>query len=156
MVFSPEEQGIVNAQLTSTSHRKNLKLINLAQTLSRSEAEQTNTGQDCYTNINKIWAQPSYDYTTIIGSKKNFTDPDFDLTVDGMWWPQYNTKSTDPFSNYDIVRARDRLPKGTLFGDSGKVLPTDMAQGALGDCYFIASCAATAEWEARVKKMFVT
>lgn len=74
-----------------------------------------------------------------------------------MYWPGYPpTKNTTWYNSYDIARARDRLPKATMFGDKNQVLPTDMDQGTLGDCYFIASCAALAEWEPRVRKVFVT
>jgi len=37
----------------------------------------------------------------------------------------------------------------------GGIDPTDIKQGMLGDCYFVAALATLAEWPERVKKIFV-
>lgn len=134
--------------------RDESKILKFANTLSR--AQQTNSGQSCQEVINRFWKAPTYDYKTVIGSGKEFTDPDFSLNVDGMFWPQYSKASEGWTGKYELARARSKFPTATLFGDNNKVLPVDMDQGSIGDCYFIASCAAVAEWEARVRKIFVT
>jgi calpain-15 len=38
----------------------------------------------------------------------------------------------------------------------GKIEPNDIKQGALGDCYFLSSLSAMAEYEGIIKALFIT
>lgn len=73
-----------------------------------------------------------------------------------MYWPQYATDQGDWANLYTLRRARDAYPTATLFGDLNAPQPNDISQGYLGDCYFLASCSAYAEWNQKIKNMFVT
>jgi len=54
-----------------------------------------------------------------------------------------------------VDRVRNRMKTATLWGTSG-VTTRDINQGEDGDCYYLASLAATAEIGDRIKKAFVT
>ena len=52
----------------------------------------------------------------------------------------------------DFPSARTNTPE--LF--KGGIDPNDIKQGMLGDCYYVAALATLAEWEKRVKKIYVS
>ncbi len=52
----------------------------------------------------------------------------------------------------DFKRANS-FSKASLFGT--KVAPYDIAQGAIGNCYFMAACSAFAEMEKKFKRIFL-
>eukprot|EP00347_Sterkiella_histriomuscorum_P020656 403336970 len=131
----------------------NSKLYQLSKSLSR--AQQTNNGQKCDAAIQRM-KKPTIDYKSKMGTGVAFTDTDFKLDIDGLWWPQYSTAGDEWTGIYDIFRARDKLPQGTLWGTVGAAGPSDLDQGWLGDCYFLSACSAVAEWSDRAKKLFVT
>lgn len=73
-----------------------------------------------------------------------------------MYWPQYSKAGEGWAGKYDLFRAKTKFPTATLFGEKNQVLPNDMDQGSIGDCYFIASCSGAAELDERVKRLFIT
>lgn len=107
----------------------NYKLQKLAQALS--QAQQTNNGQTCQTIIERF-KKPTIDYNAVIKAGKPFTDTDFQLSVDGFYWPQFSSgwyEVKNKFSEgktYDLVRARERLPKATLWGITDEPGPNDI------------------------------
>lgn len=73
-----------------------------------------------------------------------------------IYWTDYpyNSLAGSYNTSYNWDRARTRLPSATIFGNGPN--PYGINQGALGDCYFLAACSATAEYANRVKSSFVT
>lgn len=65
--------------------KENSKIFKLVNSLSR--AQQTNTGQSCQEAIKRFWKPRQYDYNNVIGSGRDFSDFEFTLTRDGMYWP---------------------------------------------------------------------
>lgn len=101
---------------------------------------------------------PTIDYKSIIGSGKPYTD-DFSFTNDSLYWPAKSTGYLSAYkagTNFDLARARSKLPTATLWGKTNKAEPNGIKQGSLGDCYFIASCSATTEFSNRFMNSFVT
>ena len=54
----------------------------------------------------------------------------------------------------DFTSAKAAGGEPDLF--KGGIDPTDIKQGMLGDCYFVAALATLAEWPDRVKRLFVS
>ncbi len=70
-----------------------------------------------------------------------------------MYWSDNNLHSLAGRA-VDWGRARERIPNASIFGT--EITPNDVDQGALGDCYFLASCSAAAEFNSRFSRAFVT
>lgn len=93
-----------------------------------------------------------------MASSTPYTDPYFP-TYDALVWSDYtggDLKSDLDFLYIKIKwrRARDIYPDKTLFGT--QILPEDVVQGDLGDCYYAAAIAALAEHPELIKQAFVT
>lgn len=97
--------------------------------------------------------QATVDHTKIIGTGIKWNDPDFNYTNNAVYWSDYNYQSLGSM-NVNWGRARDRIPNASIFGT--EISPNDVNQGSLGDCYFLASCSATAEFNSRFSRAFVT
>jgi hypothetical protein len=89
-----------------------------------------------------------------------WTDKSFPATMDSI---KGNATDLSPMPNIENIcdgwkRATDF--KGTnedvpvLFLDG--ISPNDVAQGSLGDCYYLAALATLAEWPHRIKKVFLS
>jgi hypothetical protein len=61
----------------------------------------------------------------------------------------------DSYKTNKWKRIQDVYPNNTLWGTKG-VRPDDLQQGSIGDCWFVAACAAVAEVPSRIQKMFLT
>jgi calpain-15 len=77
-----------------------------------------------------------------------FTDPEFP--------PQMSSIGESELGEDEIVwaRAQDCMDGHLCLFDT--ISPSDICQGALGDCWLMASCAALAEFPPRVEDLFVT
>ena len=88
-------------------------------------------------------------------SGEHFTDPEFTPTSDSLC--KDAGKFEAKFSVYEWQRVSELsslTAQGTvaLFKDS--IEPSDIVQGALGDCYFLSCLAALAEKPDRIRKLF--
>lgn len=52
------------------------------------------------------------------------------------------------------IRAKDQFPTNHFWGTDG-IMPTDVRQGALGNCWFMAAASALAEKPKRLEKIFL-
>jgi calpain-15 len=101
----------------------------------------------------------SQDYESIIeecGDSK-WTDPLFPAKNSSLCSAQ--EWSDDPYGSYEWTRA-NKIPcltddEGDLNVFSEDPTPSDIKQGALGDCYFLSSLSVIAENPERIKKMFL-
>ena len=57
-------------------------------------------------------------------------------------------------ANISWVRASTAFPNATLFGATG-VNSEDVSQGAIGNCWFMASCAALSYWPDSIENLFL-
>lgn len=73
-----------------------------------------------------------------------------------VYWTDfpYNSLNTAYNKSYTWDRVRNRISNATLFGSG--ITPNGVFQGQVGDCYFLASCSAAAEYPARIQQSFVT
>ena len=89
-----------------------------------------------------------------IASGKPYTDPDFPPEQSSLFDPRIDEVDLEAFQSFSWKRASAIFPNGAVF--EGGVEPNDINQGQLGDCYFLAALSSLAEFEDRVKAMFVT
>jgi len=110
--------------------------------LAQTELVDTKT---CDAAIHIIKKGPA-DYKAVLKSNKAYTDPDF----------PHDDRAIHPDERRpDITwaRARHVVKDASTFGAQSD--PWDIAQGELGDCYFLSACSSIAERDERIKKIFV-
>ena len=65
----------------------------------------------------------------------------------------------------NIEKTCDEWKRASKFSNADKetpvlfldgISPNDVAQGSLGDCYYLAALATLAEWPHRIKKIFIS
>ena len=94
-------------------------------------------------------------YSTIIGSGVKYTDSNFP-TSDAIVWSDYTTGTLTSYStSASWDRLINRVTTASLFGTTSTPGPNDIVQGALGDCYYLSSCSATAENSVRISNNFI-
>lgn len=88
----------------------------------------------------------------IIDAGEPWTDPDFPPCDDSLRVPG---SSSEPLCShsYEWKRASEMYPDVKVFDSS--ISPSDINQGALGNCYFLAVLSAMAENEENVRKRFI-
>lgn len=89
-----------------------------------------------------------------IAKGKPYTDPDFPPEQSSLWDPTIDEVDEAQYKSFSWKRASLIYNPCYIFEDG--VEPNDINQGALGDCYFLAALSSLAEFEDRVKDMFVT
>lgn len=89
-----------------------------------------------------------------IAAGKPWTDPDFPPNSSSLVDPAVDGGDPGRFASYSWKRVPEIYEKPQIFEDG--VEPNDINQGSLGDCYFLAALSSLAEFEDRVKAMFVT
>lgn len=101
------------------------------------------------------------DYEAIMAecaeSESKWTDPLFPPKNSSL--APANEWTDDPYGNYEWTRA-SKVPcltddEGDLNVFQDDVTPSDIKQGALGDCYFLSSLSVIAEKSDRIKRMFL-
>jgi hypothetical protein len=92
----------------------------------------------------------------IIAKKEPWTDPEFPPKFMSIANHQDKPELIQNFRKMDIEwkRANDHRPGAQVFVDG--IQQTDIKQGALGNCYFLASVAAMAEFPRLVAARFYT
>jgi hypothetical protein len=84
-------------------------------------------------------------------------DPDFPPCFESLWGfgkaPAHYSKTE--WGQYKWKRAVE-IFKGPFTVYDDPIDPNDIMQGRLGDCYFLSAICAIAEWQKRVKTLFLT
>jgi hypothetical protein len=95
-------------------------------------------------------------WKSLVESGQPFVDGGFNYGNEAIVWRDQNPKSklVDLASKAKWVRARNRIPKATLFGTEVSI--KDVIQGAVSDGYFLSGVSALAEWPYRTKSIFLT
>ena len=91
-----------------------------------------------------------------VATASKFTDEAFPVT-DAIYWADHRyeakTRIAKNSSKASWRRAADKYPYHSLWGPSG-VIPNDIAQGDLGNCWIINSFSALAEYPDRIHNIF--
>lgn len=75
---------------------------------------------------------------------------------------QHKIQYEEQFSAYSWMRIpevphiAERAKDGRIEVFDAKIEPSDILQGALGDCYFLSTLSVLAEWPNRIRKLFVS
>ena len=102
------------------------------------------------------------DYAKYSHSSSPYKDPEFPADESSLYWRNHLRDSEQPNAYNDPkwgvtgwARPSELVKTGSpsLFGSHG-VLPLGTNQGGLGDCWFLASCSALAEYAPRIEKIF--
>ena len=127
--------------------------FNLAQTA------QANTTHGCGFAHNRNKNAPTNFYTQVNASSR-FTDNQFPIN-DAIYFTDGGSEENDSlpaqFHREGRIywkRLQDHLTSPTLFGNNG-IGPSDVEQGYIGNCWFMASISALAEYPGRVESLFL-
>lgn len=141
---------------TTVSGLKLNKLFQSSALRAELELPAETANHTCTFAIDRINAQSNFNYNATIAAGKPWTDPLFGNSS-ALLWHDYNDHNIDGYlSGITWARANARIPNATLFGSAGAPNRDNIHQGALGDCYYLSSVAADAEWAQRVKNVFLT
>lgn len=89
-----------------------------------------------------------------ISTNQNYIDKDFPATLPSLCKDPKHAKYNDTFKKVSWLRPKE-IFKTDAYLLFDKIDPNDISQGSLGDCYFLATCAAIAEFPERVQKIFL-
>ena len=108
----------------------------------------------CTASIERLKAGPA-DWKSILGSGRQYIDESMPHSKNEMvYWPSHPRRDELSFASFRV--AGFAPPRGnSLWGETG-VVPHDIVQGDVGDCYFLSSAASVAEHPDRIKKLFLT
>lgn len=106
---------------------------------------------------------PRQDYNQLLNrcveSGSKFEDPLFPPNEASLC--QQRIVYEEQFSAYswmripDVPHITEKAKDGQLYIFDSKIEPSDILQGALGDCYFLSTLSVLAEWPHRIKQIFV-
>ena len=91
---------------------------------------------------------------SIIAKGEPWTDPDFRPERSSLYDPQHDLCDHSLFSGCKWERITKIFPGCQMIVDG--IAPSDIIQGCIGDCYFLAVLASMAEFPSRVKDMIYT
>lgn len=120
--------------------------------------------KSCESGIERFEKGPSNSKETWKKAKKGNTlweDPEFGADGSSLSWGQFgfgqevDAPPTDLQWKRPSEMGQGLSDKPSLWGKFGKPLPTGTQQGGLGDCWFLAACAALAEVPERIESVFV-
>lgn len=96
------------------------------------------------------------DYDTISEGDWKYTDLDFFPNNDALYWKDMGEgeETAKQAEKTTWRRVSDVYPKKKLFGKG--ISSDDIAQGGLGNCWFMSAAAAVAEIPGRLDKVFAT
>jgi hypothetical protein len=91
-------------------------------------------------------------YSSVAGKGVRFNDTDFPL-ADYLYWGDFSlgAMAGTRANNIALERAKVKFPKNPILN---VIDNTDIRQGGLGDCYFLASASAVAEFPSRLASFF--
>ena len=89
-----------------------------------------------------------------IARARPWTDPDFPPTLASLYDADADEVDEAVYKSYSWKRASEIYNPVYIFKDG--VEPNDINQGSLGDCYYLATLSSLAEFEDRVRALFVT
>lgn len=94
------------------------------------------------------------DYKTIVKQSGGYwNDPVFPADQTSLAWSSYTNNNLDGYYNNRWSRLTDLCPTCSIFGSDNFL--NDIAQGSLGDCYYLAGMSSAAEIDSRFQKAFV-
>ena len=88
-----------------------------------------------------------------IAKGEPWTDREFLPIKSNLFDPEIDKKNAQLFENMEWKRASEIYEQPNIFKDG--INPNDVKQGALGDCYFLATLSSLAEFPHRIRAMFV-
>lgn len=96
------------------------------------------------------------DFYSIYNGSSMYSDDDFKPDSDSLYWGDFSEGNSWASKESQITwkRASDVYGNASLYGSNG-VNPDDIAQGALGNCWFLAAAATLAQVPSRVDKLFL-
>jgi hypothetical protein len=94
--------------------------------------------------------------TRLKSARQTFKDQEFPPTFPSLWgFGESRNYNKSTWQNYVWLRPTD-IFHGPYHIYDKKIDPNDILQGQLGDCYFLSAIAAIAEYQDRIKKLFLT
>lgn len=141
-----------------TNNNSNMqKLVeSLSQTSLESELSTEQKGYRCTTAITR-WKNSKDDYRKIIkANKANWRDTGFPSgSKEALYWTSFQDKSStlENMPAPKWARISSVFPSYKLFGQGG--LQHDVAQGSIGDCYFLSAISSATEESEQFQKNFV-
>ena len=128
----------------------------LKQTLAQIALPLDTATHTCSQAVTRLNSEANFDFQSVITAGQPWTDPSFGGSS-SIYWQDFNGLTvSSKISQIDWARARTRNPSASLFGPNNNPIIKDIHQGALGDCYYLSSISAVAEWPDRIKAAFLT
>ena len=93
------------------------------------------------------------DYKAIISKEEPWTDSAFPATPLSIFNPKdYDPSEPAKYTHVEWKRASEIFPEGFTILPEGDILPEQIKQGAIGDCYFLSCLSALAANQQRIRK----
>jgi len=92
-------------------------------------------------------------------SSGHFIDTKFPPVIRSLYWKEHSVgdgSDRSALDKYRWLRANNIFHNEEFHVFTGGIEPDDIAQGALGDCYFLSALAAIAEFPKRIMNAFLT
>lgn len=87
----------------------------------------------------------------------DYADRSFPVN-DALYWGDYESETTAQMTNFSRRitwhRTKDQFPNNKFWGTEG-IMPSDVRQGAIGNCWFMAAASAMAEKPKRLEQVFL-
>mmetsp|Transcript_23161 Transcript_23161/g.30877 ORF Transcript_23161/g.30877 Transcript_23161/m.30877 type:complete len:202 (+) Transcript_23161:141-746(+) len=112
----------------------------------------------CSISPNRLKAPVVKSLKKLIGGKDQFTDKDFPRDINAFLWPGETPvnglPSQEALETVEWKRLGETNEGNKLF-NKGSVVPSDIIQGNVGDCWFLAGAAAIAEKPGKLEEIFL-
>ncbi|CDW71552.1 calpain family cysteine protease containing protein [Stylonychia lemnae] len=109
--------------------------------------------QECYSAIFR-WKKGPPNYKDILNKGEEWTDASFPPESSSIRWP--DKSDNDMLSAASVAtwkRLQKLYPFGTMFGTEG--CDHDIAQGSVGDCYYLAGVGSISQNSTNIEKIFI-
>ena len=134
-----------------------IRTSHVSQTSAQSFAEIESSNHTCLSSSDRNKAD-IVDFWSFQNGSEKYSDTDFTPDISALSWSEFGEDKLDLSeiaSEVTWKRIGDAFDSSyTLFGNKG-VVPGDIVQGSLGDCWLLAGASAVAEKPGRIEKLFV-